>query len=129
MFVAGNPFGSHSECALSCDIDAKDAAIVIQEIRTDHQHVLDCHYLGLLLLLLTDRRSYGGIVRRWRNVSGAAERRESKRRKPFTLEDAAANIANCRHCWTRGTQPIMSEDAAPRQLERRGNRQKVAKRL
>jgi len=55
--------------------------------------------------------------------------RESKRRKPFTLEDVAANIASCRDCWTRGTQAIMSEDATSGQLERRGNRQKVAKRL
>src|SRR5262245_55342401 len=71
----------------------------------------------------------GGIVRRWRNVSRAAERRESRRRKPVTLEDVTGNIANCRDCGTRGAQPIMSEDATSGQLERRGNRQKVAKRL
>ena len=54
---------------------------------------------------------------------------ESKRRKPFAREDVAANIATCRACWTPGTQATMSEDATSGQLERRGNRHKVAKRL
>jgi len=44
---------------------------------------------------------------------------ESKRRKPFTREDVAANIATCRACWAPGTQAIMSGDAASGQLERR----------
>jgi hypothetical protein len=44
---------------------------------------------------------------------------ESKRRKPFTREDVAANIATCRACWTPDTQAVMSEDAASGQLERR----------
>ena len=55
---------------------------------------------------------------------------ESKRHKPFVLEDVAANIvANCRACWTPGTQAIMSEDATSGQLERRGIRHKEAKRF
>ena len=54
---------------------------------------------------------------------------ESKRRKPFAREDVAANIATCRACWTPDTQAVMSEDAASGQLERRGNRHKMAKRL
>jgi hypothetical protein len=45
---------------------------------------------------------------------------ESKRRTPFTREAVAANIANCRACWTPDTQAIMSEDATSGQLERRG---------
>jgi hypothetical protein len=54
---------------------------------------------------------------------------ESKRRKPFAREDVAANIATCRACWTPDTQAVMSEDAASGQLERRGNRHKIAKRF
>jgi hypothetical protein len=54
---------------------------------------------------------------------------ESKRRKPFTREDVAANIATCRACWTPDTQAVTSEDATSGQLERRGNRHKMAKRL
>jgi hypothetical protein len=54
---------------------------------------------------------------------------ERKRRKPFTREDVAANIATCRACWTPDTQAVMSEDATSGQLERRGNRHKMAKRL
>jgi hypothetical protein len=44
----------------------------------------------------------------------------TQRRKPFTLEDVAANIANWRACWTPGTHVVMSEDTTPGQLERRG---------
>jgi len=54
---------------------------------------------------------------------------ESKRPKPFTLEDVAANIANWRACWTPGTQAVMSEDATSGQSERGGIRHRVAKRL